>query len=135
MDPIISIITSFISSVIFVYLISLYFFDYFDLIFLLVVWGMFVLPVFLIVGLIAEYVSYVQELFKSRTYFTSLIVFILLGVICNIYALLHVIRNGWNVGVLEYLVLGIVGSLIYYHTWLLLNILNTKIKIRFSKSL
>lgn len=137
MKPIICIITSFISSFIFVHLVSLNYFDslnYLELTDFIVIWGMFVLPVFLIGGFIAIYVvSYVEKLFKSRTYFTSLILFILLGIICNFYALWHFIRNGWDEGVLEYLHLGIVGSLLYFHTWLLLNKLTTVIKIRFSK--
>lgn len=132
MKPIICMITSFISSFIFVHLISLNYFDalnYFELTDFLLIWGIFVLPVFLIVGFIAVYVvSYVQKLFKSTTYFTSLITFLFLGIICNIYALWHFIGNGWNEGVTEYLVLGILGSLLYFHIWLLLNNLTTRVR-------
>ncbi|NYF23670.1 hypothetical protein [Sporosarcina sp. JAI121] len=133
MKPIICIITSFISSFIFVLLISLNYFgalNFFELADFLLIWGIFILPVFLINGFIAVYlVSCVQKLFKSKTYFISMIVFILLGIICNIYALSHFIRNGWDDGVIEYLILGISGSLLYFHIWLLLEKITIKRRI------
>ena len=133
MEAIIGIITSFISSIIFVHLISLYCFDslnYFGLVDFLFIWGMLVLPVFLIGGFMAMFVvPFVQKLFELKTYFTSLIAIIFLGVICNIYALLHFIKNGWDDGVMEYLILGISGSLLYFHIWLLLKKLIIKLRI------
>lgn len=137
MQPIICIITSFISSFIFVHLISLYYFDsliFFELVDFLLIWVFFILPVFLIVGFIAVYVVFcVQNFFKSKTYFTSLIIFIFWGIICNIYALSHFIRNGWDDGVMEYLILGISGSLLYFHIWLLLNNLTIKLRTNLLK--
>ena len=134
MEAIIGIITSLISSIIFVYLISLYYFDslhYFELVDFLFIWGILVLPVFLIGGFIAMFVvPSFQKLFESKTYFTSLIVIIFLGVICNFYALLHFIKNGWDDGVMEYLILGISGSLLYFHIWLFLGKLTIKLKIK-----
>ncbi|MFZ0446693.1 MAG: hypothetical protein WAM95_19080 [Bacillus sp. (in: firmicutes)] len=133
MEAIIGIITSLISSIIFVYLISLYYFDtlhYFELVDFLFIWGILVLPVFLIGGFIAMFVvPSFQKLFESKTYFTSLIVIIFLGVICNFYALLHFIKNGWDDGVMEYLILGISGSLLYFHIWLFLGKLTIKLRI------
>lgn len=118
-------ITSFVSSFIFVQLISLSYFDslnYFELTDFLVIWGFFVLPVFLIGGFITLCVDFfVQEFFKTRNYFISLIIFISLGIICNIYALGDLVRNGWGEGVMEYLVLGVVGSVLYFHIWLFSN--------------
>ena len=133
MEVIIGIITSLISSIIFVHLISLYYFDslhYFELVDFLFIWGILVLPVFLIGGFIAMFVvPSFQKLFESKTYFTSLIVIIFLGVICNFYALLHFMKNGWDDGVMEYLILGISGSLLYFHIWLFLGKLTIKLRI------
>ncbi|WP_438311355.1 hypothetical protein [Sporosarcina sp. FA9] len=123
-------VTSFVSSFIFVQLISLSYFDtlnYFELTDFLVLWGVFVLPVFLIGGFIALCAVYfVQEFFTSKNYFISLIIFLFLGIFCNIYALGHLVRNGWGDGVMEYLILGVVASVLYFHIWLLLNKLAIK---------
>ena len=94
---------------------------------------MFVLPVFIIGGFIALFVVFcLQNMFKSISYFTSLTVFIFLGMICNIFALGHLIKNGWDEGVLQYLILGIVDSLLYFHMGLLLNKVTTLIKAKLS---
>ncbi|KXH87469.1 hypothetical protein [Sporosarcina sp. HYO08] len=130
MKPVIYVTTSIVSSLIFVHLISLSYFDsfnYFELMDFLVIWGMFILPVFLIGGFIAGCVDFwLQEFFKARKYLISLTVFIFVGILCNIYALGHWIRNGWDDGVMEYLILGISGSVLYFHIWLLLNKLAIK---------
>ncbi|ARD48948.1 hypothetical protein [Sporosarcina sp. P33] len=123
-------VTSIVSSFIFVQLISLRYFDslnFFELTDFIVLWGFFVSPIFLIGGFIALCVDFfVQEFFKTRNYFISLIIFLLLGIVCNIYALGDLVRNGWGEGVMEYLVLGVVGSVLYLHIWLFLNKLAIK---------
>ncbi|KAB2334522.1 hypothetical protein F7731_15045 [Cytobacillus depressus] len=130
MKPILWIINGIISSLIFIFLVS-FSFNFFDMFMILILWVMFVLPVFLIGGSTTlAVVFYLQKKYQSMSYFPSLIVFIFSGIICNVFALLDLARNGWNEGVLQYLILGIAGSLIYFHMWLLLNKATALIKAK-----
>jgi hypothetical protein len=118
-EIIVWLVTSFISSFIFVLYLQFPYIE-FDLVSIFIIWGMFVLPVFLIGSYIALNVDkYVQLHFKSPSYLQSLLVFISFGFICNVFAFIEIIQWGWNDVFLEYLIFGILGSLLYFHIWLL----------------
>lgn len=131
---IICIITAFISSFLFVQIIS-FPFGFTEFFVAVYLWAVFVLPFFLVGGFISLFVvSFVPKKSTLKNYFISLFIFIFFGMICNVLALWHFRRSGLSETTLSYLYLGIFGSVLYFHIWLLLNKL-TKSKKLFSKLL
>ena len=123
-NPVQYLINVIVSSILFLLLLSLYslgdFFLLFDPI-VLIAMLMVVLPFFLLGGLFGEFMmALIHPHVKRWSYVVGFGVFSLIGVVINIYAIVYIVRHGWESGAIEYVLLGLGAALVYYHTMLVL---------------
>ncbi len=132
MKSLLSIVTCFISSLIFMVFFYLWV-DYYDGFFTLFMWMFLALQVFLIGGSVTLIVIfYLEKKYNSISYSTSLIIFIFFGVIWSIFSLIYFKRMDWSSSALDYISLGILASFLYFHILLLLTKIATFIETKLS---
>lgn len=123
-NPFLYFINVIVSSIVFLLLLSLYLLGDLGLLIdpiVFIAMLMLVLPFIVLGGLIGEFImALIQPHIKRWSYVVGFGVFSLLGVVTNIYAIIFIVRHGWESGAIEYILLGLGAALVYYHTMLVL---------------